>query len=521
MTETEPTAPAPPSRKKLLLGTGAALAIAAVGLVVFVLPAEYGIDPTGAGAALGLTQLSDGGAENIYLKRGQARTNVLFPTEGAATPDEETLRKLLAEKGAAFPRARNSGPTASRSSCSRTKRSSSNTCSIRARRCGSRGRPAGRSTVDMHSHPFDGGPRRPRASSCRPANQTAVYVAPFNGIHGWYWQNRTMQPVTLTLDAVGLMTGSKIFDRPASTIGRCPRRAAEDDPRRILRALITRCTFRILSTSIHFGPCCAREFSARLRAGRTGERASANGHRGECGVGNPPRGASYRRLGLGRITRSLIPACAALALGGLRADTRRGQRQQRADAGRIFDYLGWDAYLGGSDSSQFSALDQINRANVNQLEVAWTYETGAGQPPMFNPTIANGMMYVTTGDGKIAALDPATGRELWKSETTGRISGRGVNYWQSKDGSDRRLVFLNDGAVRAIDADTGKYIENFSIDVRNALPEGHADTPAPADDQQPRGGSSRTPTSSRCPPAPTTTPRRRPTSRPTTSAPAR
>ena len=108
-----------------------------------------------------------------------------------------------------------------------------------------------------------------------------------------------------------------------------------------------------------------------------------------------------------------------------------------------FDYVGWDSYLGGSDSSQFSSLDQINRDNVNQLEVAWTYETGAGQPPMFNPTLANGKMYVLAGDGKIAALDPATGRELWKSETTGRISGRGVNYWESADGSDKRLVFLN------------------------------------------------------------------------------
>jgi quinoprotein glucose dehydrogenase len=48
-----------------------------------------------------------------------------------------------------------------------------------------------------------------------------------------------------------------------------------------------------------------------------------------------------------------------------------------------------------------------------------------------------------------------------------------------RDGSDKRLVFLNDGLVRAIDADTGKYIENFSIDVRNALPAGHADTPRP------------------------------------------
>ena len=191
-------------------------------------------------------------------------------------------------------------------------------------------------------------------------------------------------------------------------------------------------------------------------------------------MGNSPRAASYRRKGLGRIARPLIPACAALAAA---AWAPAASAQDKPNSS--FDYVGWDSYLGGSDSSQFSSLDQINKDNVNQLEVAWTYETGTGQPPMFNPTLANGKMYVLAGDGKIAALDPATGRELWKSETTGRISGRGINYWVSADGSDKRLVFLNDGLVRAVDARTGKYIANFSIDVRNALPAGHADTPRP------------------------------------------
>jgi glucose dehydrogenase len=191
-------------------------------------------------------------------------------------------------------------------------------------------------------------------------------------------------------------------------------------------------------------------------------------------VGISPRGAAYRRKLVGRIARPLMPACAALAVAAL---APAAGAQDRPNAS--IDYETWDSYLGGTDSSQFSSLDQINRDNVNQLEIAWTYETGAGQPPLFNPTVANGKMYVLRGDGKIAALDPATGRELWQSETTGRIGGRGVNYWQSADGRDKRLVFLNDGMVRAIDADTGKYIENFSIDLRNALPEGHAETARP------------------------------------------
>lgn len=144
-----------------------------------------------------------------------------------------------------------------------------------------------------------------------------------------------------------------------------------------------------------------------------------------------------------------------------------------------FDYTGWDQYLGGPESAQYSALQQIDKGNVGRLAVAWEYQAGEGAPPQFNPIVVDGTMYVQRGDASIAALDPATGREIWKSETKGRISTRGINYWQSTDGSDRRLVFLNDGLVRAIDARTGKYIPDFSIDLREALPANHAPTPRP------------------------------------------
>jgi len=188
--------------------------VAAVGLVVFVLPAEYGIDPTGAGAALGLTQLSEGGKENIYLKRGQARTNVLFPLDAAAQPDEATLRTTLTQKGVAF-------PTGATVQSDRFQLELLPYEGIELKYVLDQGAPMVFSwhatapvNVDMHSHPFAGGTEATESFVIEdlPA-QTAVYVAPFNGIHGWYWQNRTMQPVTLTLDATGAMSGSKIFDQ--------------------------------------------------------------------------------------------------------------------------------------------------------------------------------------------------------------------------------------------------------------------------------------------------------------------
>lgn len=188
------------------------------------------------------------------------------------------------------------------------------------------------------------------------------------------------------------------------------------------------------------------------------------------------RAASHHRRPSRRLAHTLIPAALALVSAACTSVPASTGAEPATAASALprenFDYRGWDAYLGGSESSQYSALTQITKDNVNQLQVAWTYETGPSQPPQFNPIVADGKMFVLRGDGKIAALNPATGQEIWQSATTGRIGVRGINYWQSDDGADRRLVFLNDGLVRAIDTRTGQYIPNFSIDLREALPEG-------------------------------------------------
>jgi hypothetical protein len=211
MTDTAPTATAP-SRKKLLIGSGVALAVAAVGLVVFVLPAEYGIDPTGAGKALGLTELA--GEENIYLKRGQARTNVLFPIEVGAGSSRFGVREMFAERGVRLPA---DTPLAS----DRFQFELLPYEGIELKYVLDKDAPMLFSwhatapvNVDMHSHPFEGGTEATESFVIDDLRaQTAVYVAPFSGIHGWYWQNRTMQPVKLTLDATGVIGGSKIFDQ--------------------------------------------------------------------------------------------------------------------------------------------------------------------------------------------------------------------------------------------------------------------------------------------------------------------
>jgi quinoprotein glucose dehydrogenase len=134
-------------------------------------------------------------------------------------------------------------------------------------------------------------------------------------------------------------------------------------------------------------------------------------------------------------------------------------------------YTTWTAYQGGAHSSQYSALDQINKSNVSQLEVAWTYPVAGNIT--FNPIVVDNVMYVQGTGNSIVALDAATGKELWSHANQGAIGARGLNYWESKDRKDRRLLYLNAGNLTAINAQTGDTITSFGkngrVDLRVAL----------------------------------------------------
>ena len=139
------------------------------------------------------------------------------------------------------------------------------------------------------------------------------------------------------------------------------------------------------------------------------------------------------------------------------------------------DHKTWRDYGGASDSAQYSALAQINRANVSQLEVAWTYPTGDNNRYFFNPIVVDGVMYVLARNNSIIALDAATGHEIWARPPepgTTIITSRGINYWESKDRSDRRLLYASNHFLRAIDAQTGRPILSFGNGGRVDLKEG-------------------------------------------------
>ena len=117
---------------------------------------------------------------------------------------------------------------------------------------------------------------------------------------------------------------------------------------------------------------------------------------------------------------------------------------------------------------QYSSLKQINKSNVKELEIAWKYETGPGTY-VFNPDVVDSVMYVLAEKNTVVALDAATGKQLWAHPNMGAVGARGMNYWENKDRSDRRLFFINAGFLTAIDARTGQTINSFGDNGRTDL----------------------------------------------------
>ena len=108
--------------------------------------------------------------------------------------------------------------------------------------------------------------------------------------------------------------------------------------------------------------------------------------------------------------------------------------------------------------------------------MAWKYPTADGNKYLFNPIVVDGVMYVLAKQNSIVAIDAATGRELWVHQTdpqTRQITSRGINYWDSADRSDRRLLFSLNNFLQEIDARTGKPILQFGsnglVDLRAGL----------------------------------------------------
>ena len=142
-----------------------------------------------------------------------------------------------------------------------------------------------------------------------------------------------------------------------------------------------------------------------------------------------------------------------------------------ADGLQNDDYRTWQSFLGDKASTQYSSLNQINTGNVGRLEVAWTFSTGdlfdgVRSEIQANPVIIDRVLYSTSPQNKLFALEAGTGRLIWMfdpfegEEPARRGVNRGVAYWS--DGADDERVFYVAGhRLYCVNARTGQPVEDF------------------------------------------------------------
>ncbi|HEX4997946.1 MAG TPA: pyrroloquinoline quinone-dependent dehydrogenase [Terriglobia bacterium] len=134
----------------------------------------------------------------------------------------------------------------------------------------------------------------------------------------------------------------------------------------------------------------------------------------------------------------------------------------------------WPVFGGDLGSTRYSPLDQINRDNVNTLQVAWTFKTDNYAPAPVpqsesTPIMVKGVLYFTAGPRRnVIALDAGTGETLWvyrpdegvRGDRAPRKNTRGVSYWT--DGREERIILVTPGFhLIALDARTGHLVSGF------------------------------------------------------------
>lgn len=198
------------------------------------------------------------------------------------------------------------------------------------------------------------------------------------------------------------------------------------------------------------------------------------------------------------LLRPLLTLALAFALA--LASAQASEQDRGAEGGGPADVNGWAYYGGDAGGRRYSALREIDRDNVDRLEVAWIHHHGDEPPPRADgsrpktafqatPILDAGTLYFCTPTSRLVALDAATGRERWHFDARPSLAGemtktcRGVALWRAPEapGAEqavgtacRARVFMPtvDAGLFAVDAETGAPCADFGVGGRVDLLDG-------------------------------------------------
>jgi glucose dehydrogenase len=145
----------------------------------------------------------------------------------------------------------------------------------------------------------------------------------------------------------------------------------------------------------------------------------------------------------------------------------------------------WPTYGHDAGATRYSPLKQINTKNVSELHLAWSYDTeanaGDGAPRRASlsettPLVVGNVMYMSTPYNRVVALEPETGKEIWKYRSPGTPAYRGIAYWPGDNKFPPQIVFgTTDGLLISLNAKTGQPVPGFGKEGIVNLREGVAD----------------------------------------------
>lgn len=183
--ESAPGAPASEVRQRIAVALGAAILVAGVILVLFILPAEFAVDPLGTGARLGLLPLGEVGQQVDALNKTAATATgqgAIVAAQNTPFQQESVDFKLAPREGMEYKYRLDKGEA--------LLYAWSATAPV---------------NFEFHAEP-DGAPAGYAQTYDKKSAQTqasGTLIAPFPGIHGWYWENTTDKEVTVTLKSAG------------------------------------------------------------------------------------------------------------------------------------------------------------------------------------------------------------------------------------------------------------------------------------------------------------------------------